>query len=154
MPLRKAGTIGKHGLLVEFPGILLHFPDGPIQERKFWVPVNQSMHEWLKVEAHQEQERQDWKTFWEQEVCVGTELTIIKGAPDAREQWDVGVLAREKGTMRNGQVRWVEILCRVWVRLETNSDVIKRLVRSFRENSTPMVFGTKLEKQEWCVDGG
>ncbi|CZR69110.1 uncharacterized protein PAC_19011 [Phialocephala subalpina] len=154
MPLRKAGTIGKHGLLVEFPGILLHFPDGPIQERKFWVPVNQSMHEWLKVEAHQDHEQEDWKTFWEQEVCVGTELTIIKGGPDAREQWDVGVLVREKGTMRNGQVRWVEILCRVWVRLETNSDVIKRLVKGFRENSNPMVFGTKLEKQEWCIDGG
>jgi hypothetical protein len=149
-PLRKPGTMGNHGLLVEFPGLILHCLGASIRKRKFWVPVDQDLHKWFKVVAQQEET--DWQAFAEQ-VCMGTEPTIIMSIPNPRDEWSVGVLVKTKGTLRDGEVLWVEILCRVWLRLETNPDIIKYLVGKFRENSEGMLFGSRLEQQEWCIDG-
>jgi len=153
--LRQTATIGKHGLLVKFPGLILHLPKAMVKEERFWVTVHQSMHKWFKVVV--DTQGQDWKTFWETKMSVpqDAEPSIIMSVETLRERWEVGVLARNKGMLGQGNVRWVEILCRVWVRLETNSSIVTKLLKSVRECEGGLIFGERLKStQRWCIDGG
>ena len=72
---------------------------------------------------------------------------------DPRERWEVGILVQRKGFLTKGEVRWVKILCRVWVRLETNTNVLRDLGTRFRQRSDAMIFGERLKSQQWCIDG-
>ncbi|KAI0201368.1 hypothetical protein F4808DRAFT_459858 [Astrocystis sublimbata] len=144
----------KRGLLVRFPGIQLHCTGARPADKIFWVPLGQSMHEWLKIHAQTDKE---WVKFWEEEVMGGVvkdHTTIIMSSPKCRDNWDIGILVRKKGELRNGEVRWVERVCRVRVRLETNPSIVQEQLKSFREHKKDVVFGTQIDEREWCIDGG
>ncbi|KAI0869375.1 hypothetical protein GGS24DRAFT_478972 [Hypoxylon argillaceum] len=143
----------KHGLLVRFPGLLLHCTGDYPTKKKFWVPLSQSMHEWLKIDTQTDKEGIQ---FWQEQVMRGPDkkhATIILSCPTFRDKWDIGILVRKKGELRNNQVRWVEHVCRVRVRLETNPNTIQERVKIFRQGKGEAVFGTRIEEREWCIDG-
>ncbi|CAO2652275.1 Nn.00g005580.m01.CDS01 [Neocucurbitaria sp. VM-36] len=151
-PEKQIGTIGKHGLFVHFPGLILHCPNQPVVHYKFWIAVHQCMHKWYKVVA--DTQGVEWKKFWEQEIGTN-ETSIIMSTGSPRDKWEAGLLVRTKGVLSQGEYRWVERLCRVWFRLETNSNVITKLVQGVRERGNGMLFGERLkDSQKWCVDGG
>jgi hypothetical protein len=62
-PERQMGTIGKYGLLVHFPGLVLYCPNQPVVHHKFWQSVHQCMHKWFKAVA--DTQGVEWKQFWE-----------------------------------------------------------------------------------------
>ena len=70
-----------------------------------------------------------------------------------RDRWEIGFLVHTKGLLTKGEVRWIQILCRVWVRPETNTDVIRKQGDLFREKEDAVFFGDRLRSQEWCIDG-
>jgi len=147
----------KWGLQVEFPGLILHCPEAPIENPKFWVPVHQSLHKWFKVVADGGDRAigKSWKDFWREKVCRNRETGIIMSSENPRERWEVGVLVTSKDLLTNGEVRWVKVLCRVWIRLETNQGIIQELADRFRSQKDTMIFGERLKTpQKWCIDGG
>jgi hypothetical protein len=152
-PERQIGSIGKHGLFVHFPGLVLHCPNQPVVDHKFWIAVHQCMHKWFKVVA--DTRGVEWKKFWSEEISSRGETSIIMSTRSPRDKWEVGLLVRSKGVLSQGEYRWVERLCRVWFRLETNSNVITKLVQGVREKGNGMLFGERLgDDQKWCIDGG
>ena len=151
--LRRAGSMMKQGLQVEFPGLILHCPRESLEHEKFWIPVNQSLHKWYRVVADRGGKGRDFKDFWETRVGRSREPSIIMATFTPRERWEIGVLVQTKGLLTRGEVRWVRILCRVWVRLETNSDIIRERGNLFRETEGAMMFGERLNSQKWCIDG-
>lgn len=70
-----------------------------------------------------------------------------------RDRWEVGVLVHTKGLLTKGEVRWVRILCRVWIHLETNTNVIRKQGDLFREKGDAVLFGERLRSQKWWIDG-
>jgi hypothetical protein len=131
----------KRGLNVELPGLLLHLPSSMTEQSKFWVAVHQCMHKFFKIVVDTQGE--DWGTFWETKIDVPKygQPSIIMSTSNPRDRWEVGVLVRNKGMLAQGEVRWVEILCRCWFRLETNSSISIKVVKAFRESEDKMVFG-------------
>lgn len=152
-PQRLAGSLMKQGFLVEFPGLILHCPRVSLETEKFWIPVQQSLHKWYKVVADRGGKGQDFKDFWDNHVCKYNEPSIIMSTQTPRERWEIGLLVQTKGLLTRGEVRWVRTLCRVWVRLETNTNIIRDLGNQFREKGDAMMFGERLESQKWCIDG-
>ncbi|MCJ1372921.1 hypothetical protein MMC20_004147 [Loxospora ochrophaea] len=152
-PLRQAGSMMKQGFLVEFPGLILHCPSIPLEEKKFWIPVQQSLHKWYRVVADQGSNGRDFKDFWGNHVSRSNEPSIILTTHNPKERWEIGLLVQTKGLLTRGEVRWVRTLCRVWIRLETNTNIIRDLGNQFREKADAMIFGERLEMQKWCIDG-
>ncbi|KAM0801661.1 hypothetical protein BDR22DRAFT_820377 [Usnea florida] len=152
-PQRLAGSMMKQGFLVEFPGLVLHCSAVPPENEKFWIPVQQGLHKWYKVVADKEGKGENFKGFWENQVCQKSEPCIILSTRNPRERWEIGILVQTKGLLTRGEVRWVKTLCRVWVRLETNTNIIKDLGNQWRDRGDAMMFGERLDSQKWCVDG-
>ena len=152
-PLRQAGSIMKNGLLVEFPGFVLHCPHKPLENGTFWIPVNQGLHEWYKIVVDRGSEGQDFKDFCKIHICTAREPSIIMSTDIIRDRWEIGVLVGMKGLLTKGEVRWVQILCRVWVRLETNTNIIHKQGDLFREKGDEMVIADRLNSSKWCIDG-
>ena len=152
-PLRQGGSVMKKGFLVEFPGLILHCPHQSLENEIFWVPVQQGLHKWYKVKADRGSKGQDFKDFWETYVSTASEPSIIMSTNTIRDRWEIGVLVHTKGLLTKGEVRWVQILCRVWVRLETNTNVMRKQGDLFREKEDAVVFGERLRSQKWCIDG-
>ena len=155
-PLSRAGSILSHGLGVKFPGVILHCPEDPDlcpETERFYVSVHQSMHKWYKVVADPGGKGQSWKDFWKHHVVKDKELSIIMSMYNPRERWEIGLLVQTKGLLTRGEVRWVKVLCRVWFRLETNPNINRDNVDHFRTGERSVMFGVRLEKQKWCVDG-
>jgi hypothetical protein len=100
------------------------------------------MHKWFKVVA--DTRGVEWKKFWSEEISSRGETSIIMSTRSPRDKWEVGLLVRSKGVLSQGEYRWVERLCRVWFRLETNSNVITKLVQGVREKGNGMLFGERL----------
>ncbi|KAF4624456.1 hypothetical protein G7Y89_g13714 [Cudoniella acicularis] len=150
LPLRTIACTHTNGLLVRFPCLAL-YPASPIAERRFWVPVTQSMHKWYKVVAYPPQT--DVEMWWQEHMSVREELVIILSEANPREKGAIGLLARPKGLLSGGQIQWVDSLCQVWVRLETNREIIKTMCQRFRQESKNALIGTRITEQEWCVDG-
>ena len=149
--LRRIGQISRLGFSVEFPGILLYPPKVPV-DHKFWLPVSQNLHKWYKVVANTRGPK--WAQLWRAACADAKERPcIILSSYEPRGDYEIGVLARTKGILaRREEARWAEILCRVWVRLETNHSVIGRLCTAFRENMDNMLWGERLDDdQKWCV---
>jgi hypothetical protein len=143
----------KQGLLVRMPGMLLHCPTTPIADKLFWVSLNQCFHRWFRVRVDIGH-RRGWAAFWG-EISRNDQPCIVMSTRDPHDRWEVGALAVSRGTLRQGTVRRVKFLCKVWVRLETNGRVVEKLRDNFRRNSHFIVFGERLEPgQEWCIDGG
>lgn len=153
-PQRLAGSMMKQGFLVEFPGLILHCPHVSLKEEKFWIPVQQSLHKWYKIVADRGGKGQDFQDFWDNHVDKYNEPSIIMSTYNPRERWEIGILVQTKGLLTRGEVRWVKTLCRVWVRLETNTNIIRNLSNEFRDSGNAMIFGERLnESQKWCIDG-
>ena len=155
-PLNPESSIMKDGLLVRFPGLLLNCPSTPVSRSIFWICVQQSMHKWYKITT--DMKDKDWETFYEAEICTKelTRPSIILSEDSTRGKWQVGVLVRDKDDgILAGNIRWVEVLRRLWVRLETNVNVNKEQVDSFHRNDGCTVFADRLEQnQKWCIAGG
>ncbi|KAK9774070.1 putative Heterokaryon incompatibility domain-containing protein [Seiridium cardinale] len=149
-PMRATAITHTNGLLVKFPGIILHCPESPLQHGRFWVPVTHTMQKWFKVTAYPEVE--DIASWW-QRTSGRCDLMIVLSEAETSDQGAIGLLVKGKGTLSNGQIRWVDVLCRVWIRLETDREFIRLLSNSFREFPDRAMFGTKLADQDWCVDG-
>jgi hypothetical protein len=148
--LRQAAQVTRLGLSVEFPGILLYPPKVPVQD-KFWIPVSQNLHKWYKVVANTRGPK--WQDIWRR-ACAAEQPCIILSSYEPRGQYEMGVLVATKGSLVKDEARWVKILCRVWVRLETNHSVIGELCTTFRTNMDHVLWGERLKNdQKWCVDG-
>ena len=147
----------RHGLQVDFPGILLHLPRVDWDAIPLWIPVSQSLHAWYKVafDIH-EVAKVSWNHFFCERLKSAKEPSIImSGFEEPKERWEVGVLVRAKGgRLHAGSIRRVEVLCRVFLRLETNPETIQKMRDTFRQNPTWMGFGEKLPTTKWCIDGG
>ena len=152
-PVGQAATLMRDGALVRFPGILLHCPKKGVEGSTFWFPVHESMHKWFKVKVDVEPEK--WTQFWQDASCPSSpDPAIIMCNGDARDKWEVGVLVRSKGFLKKGEIRLVEILSRVWIRLETNPTVINGCISNMQKHSDHVMFGERLDaQQEWCVGG-
>ena len=152
-PESQIGSIGKRGLFVNFPGLVLHCPNQPIVDHKFWITVHQCMHKWYKVVA--DTEGIEWKRFWSDNISEREETSIIMSTRSPKDKWEIGLLVKSKGMLSQGEYRWVERLCRVWFRLETNSNVVTKMIQGVRERGNGMLFGERLgDDQKWCIDGG
>lgn len=150
-PLRQAGSMMTEGFLVDFPGLILHCPQVPLESETFWIPVHQSLHKWYKVEA--EGFGRDFKDFWETQVCKDNEPAIIMSTFNSRERWEIGILVETKGLLTKGEIRWVRVLCRVRLRQETNPNIIRKQGDLFRAKEEKMMFGERWKSQKWCVAG-
>ncbi|KAK6086616.1 het domain-containing protein [Seiridium cupressi] len=107
-----------------------------VPNQRFWLTIHQSMHKWFKVHAAIADE--DWIEFWTSESI--------------RERWELGLLVSTQGRLASGQVRRVKTMCRVWVRLESNTNIIKKLKKEFREKPEGKMIGSKVRDQQWCVE--
>ncbi|KAF2793873.1 hypothetical protein K505DRAFT_417498 [Melanomma pulvis-pyrius CBS 109.77] len=159
----------KGGLLVEFPGFYLHSEDrsaivGATDGKGFWFPSDNSLVEWYHVSWADEKEYSIKKGIIDE--SRSEEFAIILSRPRPREIGEIGVLVeiydkrkqRELGT--NNQ-RWtfaVYMLCRVYVRRETDEVKLKQkrqeMVESRRpEDRSNVICGQTLdEEQKWFVD--
>lgn len=148
--LRPVAQVTRLGLSVEFPGILLYPPKVPVKDKP-WIPVSQNLHKWYKVVADSRGPK--WQDIWRR-ACAAEQPCIILSSYEPRGQYEVGVLVATIGKLAKDERRWVKILCRVWVRLETNHPVIGKLCTGFRENMDHMLWGERLKnEQKWYVDG-
>ncbi|KAI1334253.1 hypothetical protein F5Y15DRAFT_409765 [Xylariaceae sp. FL0016] len=149
-PLKVVAISHMNGLLVNFPGLIVHGPELLLAACKFCVPVHQSRLTWFKIVAYPDQlDFQDWSAKFREYH----ELMVILSEADPVERGAIGLLVNPKGTLSDGLIRWVDILCRVWVRLETDRKVVQDLSDSFREFPDRALFGTRLIEEKWCVDG-
>lgn len=148
-PVHQRTHMMPYGLHVKFGGIILHFPRDMKLGTTFWVPVNQSLHKWFKVKV--EIPEHEWRDLWEDQVCHSNEPSIILNSNNPRERWEIGLLVQHKGKLASGEVRWVRSFCRVWVRLETSTNVIKERKRVFNETGQNIIFGERLRDQRWCI---
>jgi Heterokaryon incompatibility protein (HET) len=148
--LRRVAQMTRLGLSVEFPGILLYPPKSAVKD-KLWIPVSLNLHKWYKVVPNTR--GQNWQDIWRR-ACAAEQPCIILSCYEPRGEYEMGVLVATKGKLSKDEARWVKILCRVWVRLETNHSVIGRLCANFRENMDNMLWGERLQHdQKWCVEG-
>lgn len=152
--LRPTAGMHKRGLLVTFPGVLLHCPAKPIRQGMFWIPAHQTMHKWYKVTVNLPES--DVADFWRSKVRPNGDTSIIMSAKEPRDRWEVGLLVQKKGKgqLTRGTVRWVERLCTVFIRLETNPNIITEQMTRVREHGDEMMLGERLEMgTQWCIDG-
>jgi hypothetical protein len=95
----------------------------------------------------------DWDWLELSRLLSGVqELCLVFNSHNPRERWELGLLVRKKVMLAYGEVRWVQTVCRVWVRLETNTNNLKELERQFREKSDQMIFGERVDNQRWCIE--
>ena len=115
--------------------------------------MQQGLHKWYRIVADRGGKGQDFNDFWKTHVCTASDPSIIMSTHTIRDRWEIGVLVHTKGVLTKGEVRWVQILCRVWIRLETNPNVIGKQGDLFREKGDAVIFGERLKAQKWCIDG-
>ena len=153
-PLRQAGTIMPHGLLVKFPGVTLNCSGLPPEANIFWVPLDQGMYKWMNAVVDYTGRAKDWKDFWENHVCTYSELSIIMCTARPADDWEIGCLAQTKEYLTQGEIKWVKVICRVWFRRETNMNIVHEKTSDFRQRKGPLMFGVRSKSpQQWCVDG-
>ena len=160
----------KGGLLVEFPGFLLHCQDrnailGFTNGKGFWFPSDSSLSEWYHVE------RADNKEFSTKKGVVygerAEQLAIILSRPRPREIAEIGLLVevyetreqRELGKDGGKRIFKVYIIGRVNVRRETDTrdeqkarkdEIIQSRKDTYRKR---IICGEALEEdQQWYVD--
>jgi hypothetical protein len=142
--------IGKQGLFVTYPGVLLHCSGKPNGTQEFWVPVDQHLLQWYNVVTESPDVLRRIETGVEE-----MQLGIILSTREVGQKYKIGALVRSKGLLSRGNARWVAIICRVWVRLETDRDTIGEHVKKMRSDDGSMFLGEKLpDEQLWCVDRG
>jgi hypothetical protein len=154
----------KRGLLVQYPGIILHLPEVPTQN-KFWFPVSLNLTQWFLVEyisdsrtathgmsVDMPHEPEGGKRApWSEINKRHRQLAIILSRSNPQDTPEIGLLV--SATQKRDEIHWVQCLCRVWISLEQNQERIRSLADSFKSDSAPMIWGELLEDdQRWCVD--
>jgi hypothetical protein len=105
------------------------------------------MHKWFKVKVDIDPE--GWTQFWEDASCLESpEPAIIMCNGDTRDKWEVGVLVKSKGFLKKGEIRRVEVLSRIWIRLETNPKIISDSISNMQKHSDHVMFGERLDVQQ------
>jgi hypothetical protein len=149
-PLRKTALSTKRGVVVTFPGLVLHC-SVQVPKTTFYLPLHETLHKWFKIQVATPEE--DWSTFWRTNASALHELCIVMSVSNPRDRWEIGDLVRTKGSLNQGQVKWVEVLARVWIRLETDFEKLIELRREYKEQSDKLMFGSRVkDDQMWCVD--
>lgn len=149
-PLRKTARLMRNGLEVRFPGIKLHLPLQAFKASTFWIPTHHSLNKWFKVKVNVDD--RDWDQFYQDNMATADEICIILSTPSAKLQWEVGMLVGSKGRLHD-DVRWVYLLARVWVQLETNTDIVYKMQDVFRRKKDWMAMGERLpNQQKWLID--
>lgn len=141
--------VGRNGLFVTYPGVMLHCSGKPSEEKKFWVPTSPDLVQWYEVTIDPTQERPN-------PFVEGTQLQslcLILSTDTIQDRAVVCLLARPKGKLGRGKAIWATVLCRVWVRLETNLDKIGNMTTRLRTDGDTMYTGERVTEQLWCVDG-
>jgi hypothetical protein len=149
--LNNAGDLMRRGIQVEMPGIHLHPPSAPFSHTRCWIPVHPCLHIWYTIEVALENEA--WTDLW---LDAGREkdISIILSAAAPKDRWEIGAVVIQNGELHNSKIRWVQWVCRVWVRLETRPHTIMQMRDRFREKPDEMCFGERVaEDQKWCIDG-
>jgi hypothetical protein len=160
----------KGGLLVEFPGFLLHCQDrnailGFTNGKGFWFPSDSSLSEWYHVERADNREFSTKKGVVYEERAE--QLAIILSRPRPREMAEIGLLVevyetreqRELGKDSGKRIFKVFIIGRVTVRRETDTrdeqkarkdEIIHSRKETYRKR---IICGEALEDdQQWYVD--
>ena len=140
----------RRGLFVEYPGVYLTMSNPDVPAR-FWLPVSHTLVTWYRIDAIPAPAA--WKQIWRQAYESDKRTAVILSRQDPEEDPELALLV-EISRERDG-VNWVQILCRLRVRLETNHNVITKLKHDWSINVKKMIWGEKLgENQKWIVDGG
>lgn len=149
-PLRKTARLMRNGLEVQFPGIKLHLPLEAFKSSTFWLPTHSSLHKWFKVKVNVDDGY--WDQFYRDHMAKADELCILLSTQNPKTQWEVGLLVGSKGRLHEN-IRWVYILQRVWVQMETNTDIIRKMKDIYHRKREWMALGEKLpNEQKWLVD--
>lgn len=148
-PSNKMGYMMPHGLHVEFPGLILHCPTPVLDGKDFWMPVSQTLHKWYKIELDAAGTHMD---RLKDGLSPSDEHCIILNASKTRERWEAGLFVRRNGLLACGAVWRVQIVCRVWVRLETRASKLQKLRTEFYENAEEQYFAERVDSQRWCIE--
>lgn len=169
--------IGKHGLFVTYPGVLLHCSgDSNKLLKEFSVPLDENLLQWYHVTmepddttvsdpdedvksgagnspASQPQPGRSQPNIDYVKPQLGLILSTNK-FDKIGEKEKLGLLVRLKGKLGRGKALWVSKIGRVWVRLETDRDAMDDCVKMMRDREHDVFVGEPLpEEQLWCVDG-
>lgn len=167
--------IGKHGLFVTYPGVLLHCSgDSNTLWEEFHVPLDENLLQWYHVTMVSDDislsdpgnnSNPDFVNDSKPQLCdiehngdksSNPQLGLILSTTrydKIGEKGKLGVLVRVQGKLGRGKALWVSKLCRAWVRLETDRDEIGRCVQRMRNKEDGIFVGETLpEEQLWCVD--
>lgn len=140
--------IGRQGLFVTYPGVLLHCSSRPSGNKEFWIPVDQHLLRWYNVIVESPDALKD--------IGVGTkdvQLALILSTKEMGPRLKIGALVRCVEVISRGRVQRVSIISRVWIRLETDRDTIGERVKEMRNDNGSMFHGEELsDEQVWCVD--
>ena len=121
----------KQGFLVEAPGLDLRCCNVPPEHEKFWIPVQQGLHKWFKAAAGSGGKGESFKELCGNQVFQKSEPCITNFTRNLRERWEIGILVQPRGMPTRGEVRWVNTLCRAWIRLETDTNIFRYLGNRF-----------------------
>lgn len=154
----------RRGLLVEYPGVLLTLINPNIASR-FWLPVSHTLLTWYRIDAIPPPAT--WEHIWKRIYDSGNPAAIILSRQGFEEDPELALLVivlNQRAEQRGGRhplhhntagsVKWVQIMCRLRVRLETNHAVITRLHHDWSINVNTMIWGERVDgSQKWIVDG-
>ncbi|EXJ66262.1 uncharacterized protein A1O5_10414 [Cladophialophora psammophila CBS 110553] len=112
---------------------------------------SEALRKWYKVKI--DAPKEDWKTFEADTIRTADEPSIIMSEHNSKGRWTIGTLAKKIGPLGD-DTRWVTILGRAWIRLETNLTIIKERRDELRQQTERMAIGERLgPDQKWCIDG-
>lgn len=159
----------KGGLLVEFPGFLLHFQDrnavlGYTDGKGCWFASDSSLSEWYHIERAYGKDYTPKKGIIDEQRTE--DLAVILSRPRPREIPEIGLLVeihkkkeqRQLGKDISKRIFSVYILGRVNVSRETDEERIKERRQEIIESRKPenrgkIICGEALdEDQQWYVD--
>ena len=155
LPSKPVSLLASGGLVVQYPGIKLHFFESSKHER-FWVPMSRDLSLWYHVE------NADGEMTDIQSQSNSDSSAIILCRPNPGKQREIALLVnimtdeqfeRDAGlnTKTESDFHIATPNRRVWVNLEEDLQVIQRLRAAFLERQI-ICWGEELSvSQKWCV---
>ena len=141
-----------HGLEVQYPGFLLHdlgdSRDTLNNRENFFFSADSTLLDWYRVEP-----AQDTMHFPKADRLRGRGLAIILSRLPIVDLKEIGLFVAIESTLSN--VRYAEILNRVWIRREVGPKIRQAWTEKHREGLPEAISaGEKLSPStKWCVDG-
>jgi hypothetical protein len=152
------------GLQVQYPGVQLNPRRGAAEPPCFWIPTARNLRRWLRIRYARDMPDQgdaDWAAAWAA-ACAGPEQPcIIRSRFDEHDEPEMALLVKRVArressapSQSRSDVFWVKALCRVWIKVETDTAVVARHSENFRLHVDRMTWGEALDgDQRWVVDG-